>query len=298
MDNPKKYNQQPNKITLSRQQFSVIEKRIVYLIINRLDTGFDVNKDLFQNKEFSIPVKEIGEINYHRLKQESTRLQSRRITFIDNEDKQEFDSITPFPRVRYKNGILYVTMFADVMPHFVELKKGFTSYQLQAALSLNSTYSQRLYELLSKYKDTGVWNNVELEHLKQLLSIDGKYEKISAFKQYVLTPAQTELKKKTDISFTYELFKTGRRYTHITFKIHHRKPQQTTEPQKLTDKQARCKKYLDELGVKRADLQNKIIYKKQSEFWTWLKHYRQNKSKIDNPAGHLLKTLGIYKTKK
>ncbi|MFO7830177.1 MAG: replication initiation protein [Bacteroidales bacterium] len=298
MKKPQKYNQQPNKITLSRQRFSVIEKRIVYLIINRLDTGINVDQDLFKNKEFAIPVKEIGDINYHRLKQESERLQSRTISFIDNDNKQEFDRITPFPRIKYKDGILYVTLFSDILPHFLELKKGFTTYQLQAALSLNSTYSQRLYELLSKYKDTGIWNNVEIEYLKQLLSIENKYPGFGKFRERVLIPAQTELKEKTDISFTYELYKTGRRYTHITFKIHHKKPQQSTQPENLTEKQTRCKQYLDQFGIHDKKLRSSIINNKQAEFWKWLHFYKQNKENISTPAGHLLKSLGIYQTTK
>ena len=125
-----------------------------------------------------------------------------------------------------------------------------------------------------------------------------KYPKISMFRERILTPAQTELKNKTDISFTYELFKTGRKYTHITFNIHHKRPKQAKESKPLTDKQAKCKRYLEELGIHRKELQEIIIHKKQSEFWPWLKHYRENKAKIENPAGHLLKTLGIYKTAK
>ncbi len=299
MKKAKKYNRQPNKITLSRQQFSVIEKRIVYLIINRLDTGIDVNQNLFQNKEFTIPVKELGETNYKRIRAECDRLQNKKMGIPQDRDKYVFWNIVPFPEVKLtSDGILFITMYSTAVPYFIELKKGFTSYQLQAALSLTSIYSQRLYELLSKWKDTGIWNNVEIEYLKHLLSIEDKYKMISAFRSYVLNPAQTELKKKTDITFTYELYKTGRKYTHLTFKIHHKKPQQTTEPQNLTDKQAKCKRYLEELGIHRKDLQDTIIHKKQVEFWPWLKHYRENKASISNPAGHLLKSLGIYQTEK
>lgn len=299
MKEPTKYNRQPNKITLSRQQFSVIEKRIVYLIINRLDAGFNVDQDLFQNREFNIPVKELGETNYKRIRDECKRLRYKEMGIPQDGGKYIFWDINPFPEAKLtKDGILYIKMLDTAVPYFIELKRGFTKYQLKAALSLTSVYSQRLYELLSRYKDTGVWNNVEIEYLKHLLSIEGKYPKISMFRERVLNPAQSELQNKTDISFTYELHKTGRKFTHLTFKIHHRKPKQAKESKPLTDKQAKCKRYLEEIGIHRKDLQDTIIHKKQNEFWPWLKHYRENKASINNPAGHLLKSLGIYQTTK
>lgn len=299
MKKPKKYNQQPNEITLSRQRFSVIEKRIVYLIINRLDTGFNIDQDLFQNKEFNIPVKELGETNYKRIREECKRLRYKEMGIPQDGEKYVFWDINPFPEAKLtKDGVLSITMYSKAVPYFIELKKGFTTYQLKAALNLTSTYSQRLYELLSKYKDTGIWNNVEIEYLKQLLSIEGKYNEVSMFRERVLNPAQKELKNKTDLAFSYELHKTGRRYTHLTFKIHHRKPQQSTEPENLTDKQARCKQYLDQFGINDKNLQNSIIRNKQAEFWKWLHWYKQNKKTVNNPAGHLLKSLGIHQTTK
>ncbi|MFO7830164.1 MAG: replication initiation protein [Bacteroidales bacterium] len=299
MKKPKKYNQQPNKITLSRQKFNVIEKRIVYLIINQLDTGINVDEDLFQNKEFNIPVKELGETNYKRIREECKRLRYKEMGIPQEGDKYVFWDINPFPEAKLtNNGTLYIKMLDTAVPYFIELKKGFTTYQLKAALSLNSTYSQRLYELLSKYKDTGVWNNIEIVYLKRLLAIENKYPEISMFRQRVLNPAQKELKNKTDISFIYELYKTGRRYTHITFYIKYRKPQQSTEPENLTEKQERCKSYLDQFGIQDKKLQKSILHNKQAEFWKWLHWYKQNKENISNPAGHLLKSLGIYQTTK
>lgn len=284
-----KYNRQPNKIILSRQEFSKTEKRIIYLIINCLKTGIDVNKDLFQNEEFFISVKEIGEINYHRLKYESDKLSKRRIKFIDKDGNDEFDIITPFPRVKYKDGILQVTMFADILPYFIELKRGFTTYQLQAALDLDSIYSQRMYELLSKFKDTRIWNFVQVEYLRQLLAVEDKYIKIAMFRKRILDTAKNELAEKTELSFKYEFHKTGRKYTHVTFYIHCK--ENKPKPRSLNEKQIRCLKHLQQFGINDKKLQGIILNEKQPEFWSWLFQYRQNKDNIQNPAGHLIKTL-------
>ena len=48
----RQYNQQPNIITKSTDDMTLIEKRIMYLVINKLDTGFNLPKDSFKNLDF------------------------------------------------------------------------------------------------------------------------------------------------------------------------------------------------------------------------------------------------------
>lgn len=309
MNKTKSINRQPNQITLSRQEFTLIEKRIVYFVINRLkpEQSINVNYDPFRNIEITIPLKILSEFDYRQIRKATDKLQSRKIYFIDSEKKQEYRSIVPFPEVHYKGkeGIINITIFESIVPYFIELKKGFTEYQLKSALSLTSTITQKLYELLCRFKDTGNWQGIEISYLKKLLNIEGKYQMISAFRTYVLNASQRELKEKTDISFTYELRKTGRRFTHIDFKIHwnkgkdpFKKVDNYLKSQNLTDKQQRCKKYLDQFGIQDKKLRKSIINNKQAEFWKWLHFYKQNKANVHNPAGHLLKSLGIYQTTK
>ena len=289
-----KYNRQPNRITLSRQKFSVTEKRIVYLIINQLETDFNVDQDLFRNREFSVPIKELGETNYRRLRDECRRLRNKEIGIPNHDNKYTFWDVNPFPEARLnKDGTLFIKMLDTAVPYFIELKKGFTTYQLKAALTLTSVYSQRIYELLSKYKDTGIWQKVEIDYLKRLMAIEDKYPKIGMFRERVLNPAQNELKEKTEINFEYTLYKTGRKYTHITFNIHCKENKQSEQPKNLTEKQTRCLKYLEQLGITNKKLQNTILQDKHTEFWKWLHFYRQNKNNIQNPAGHLLKSLNV-----
>lgn len=212
-------NQQPNIITMSRQEFSTIEKRIVLYVINQMKTGFNINPDSFQNQTFTIPIANLKS-NYNEIKKSCRKLNSRQITLV-NEELDEVSFITPFPRVDYlgKSGIIKVWMFADVVPHFVELSKGYTKYPLEIALQLDSIYSQRMYEILCSKKDLGVWLNVDLEKLKHILNAE-KYERYSHFKQRVLDIAQKELDEKANIKFTYEPSrKEGKKVTHLDFHI-------------------------------------------------------------------------------
>jgi plasmid replication initiation protein len=212
-------NQQPNIITMSRQEFSTIEKRIVLFVINQMKTGFNINPDQFQNQVFTIPIANLKS-NYNEIKQSCRKLNTRQITLV-NEELDEVSFITPFPRVDYlgKSGVIKVWMFADVVPHFVELSKGYTKYPLEIALQLDSIYSQRMYEILCSKKDLGAWLNVDLEKLKHILNAE-KYERYSHFKQRVLDIAQKELDEKANIKFTYEPSrKEGKKVTHLNFHI-------------------------------------------------------------------------------
>jgi len=304
MEKLKTYNNQPNSLIQTRQEYSLLEKRIIYYIINELQNyqNFSINKTLFEDLEFNVNLKVLGVYNYQRIKREADNLMSRKIYPVNND--KEFHGFVLFPEVHYKSkeGIITVVLYKKAVKYLLELKQGFTNYQLKSALYLSRTTTQRLYELLSKYKDTGVWRKVDIDYLKKLLNIEGKYEKFSAFRTYVLEATKKEIESKTDINFSYELHKTGRQYSRITFYIKHIKSQPKhkklnkpqTELKELKEKQAKCKTYLDQLGITNQDLQNKIICEKQSGFWKWLNYYNQNKEKVNNPAGHLLASLGIY----
>ena len=212
----RKYNQQPNIITKSTDQMSLIEKRLMYLVINQMDTGFNIQEDLFKNVEFRIPSKELGESNYNRIREALGKLQGRRITMIDDYRKQKFNSIVPFPYVSIDKGSITIKMLGDVVPYFMELKNGFTKYELKAALSLNSVYSQKLYELLSRWKDKKEWE-VEVEELKLLL--DASTYRYTDFRRVCLEPAILEITEKTDLNVKYLAIKLGRKVGSIKFSI-------------------------------------------------------------------------------
>lgn len=212
-----------NTLINSRHEYSLIEKKIIYCIINQIDANMDVQKDLFENMYFSFPVSILGDdFQYKNLKEALKKLSTRNITGGDDK-KQHFFSITPIPKAEIKNGRINVSLYAEAVPYFVDLKKmGYTSYRLDVALSLTSVYSQRMFELLSRFRDTGKWYDVEIENLKYMLGIDKEksYTRLNNLINRVIEPARVELKEKTDLEFVYTLQKTGKKNTHISFDIY------------------------------------------------------------------------------
>ena len=230
----RQYNQQPNIITKSTDDMTVIEKRVLYLVINQLETGFNVQPDLFRNYDFTVPFSDLKETNYSRLKKSIEKLQTRAITLIDDDEKEEFERIIPFPYVKIKSGVVKLTMLANVVPYFLELKKGFTKYELAAALALTSVYSQKLYELLSRWKDKKEWF-VSLEELQKLLHAENY--KYAQFKQWCLDTATKELNEKTDLVVNWEAEKTGRSVSDIRFFIKNKASAEKEEANKAVSQE-------------------------------------------------------------
>lgn len=107
-------------------------------------------------------------------------------------------------------------------PYLLNISSNFTSYHLKYITKLKSYYSIRLYELLKQYQDNsgGGWWKVTLEKLKEILKIEiNQYKKYSHFKNKILLWAQKELALKTDIKFSFEEQKKGRKVDSIIFYI-------------------------------------------------------------------------------
>ena len=84
----------------------------------------------------------------------------------------------------------------------------------------------RMYEILKKHEFEGqVVLEVESQ-LKKWLGIKNKYPEYFEFKRCILIKAQKELKKYTDIAFTFETArKEGRKIVALKFKIYKNDPE-------------------------------------------------------------------------
>ncbi len=297
----KTQNTTPNKVIFSEFETTLIERRIMYLIVNYLEPAFNIDKGNMSNVKVQIPIKLLGDTNYTRIKEASEKLIGRKLKYIDDENRS-FKFIVPFPKIEYEEstGIINVTILDESLPLFLELKNGYTQYQIKAALSLTSTHAQRMYELLSRWKDVGIWLNVPIVEFRSLLSINDKYPQLVHLKTNILEHSKKELAAKTDIEFHYELKKTGRKFTHIDFYINwneSRDDYKDLEDAALDVKSKKCLEYLDKIGIKNQEYRTLILTEKQDEFWRWMYLVKTGKLKPKSLSGHLLSVLGISKKK-
>lgn len=225
---------QANQLSMARYDFSVIEKRCLYFVISEVRRLYvDTNKgqkDLFDNMRLLIPsdrlrglADEIKDV-YTALK----KLSDKSIE-IENEDEWIYTRWILQAKHDKKKDTYNVDVSNEILPYLVELAQSFTTYDLMVALTLKSTYSQRMYELCSQYKNrTNKTFFLELDKLRYLLKIEDKksYQNVAILKQKVLEVAQKEIqdlyeKGQCDLYFTYRVKDSkGRKILSYYFDIH------------------------------------------------------------------------------
>ena len=111
---------------------------------------------------------------------------------------------------------------SKLKPYLLQLKNQFTSYKLSNILSLKSTYSIRLYELMKKWQHLGHWE-CSVDDLRGFLGAKSvkSYSVYGNFKNRVLLPALEELNEKTDVQISFKEIKKGRSVERIEFTIRH-----------------------------------------------------------------------------
>ena len=214
---------QDNAITSARYEMSALEKNIIYMMMSQL------KKEDASDTIYYISVREL-------IDPTATR------NTYDDQTRPTENLIGRVLQIRRPNGnLLQVSMISSaeylagqgiveigldpkIRPFFFDLKKNFTAFQLHMALSLDSKYAKRIYEMLSQYKDLGSLKLELLELKRRLLLYDDKtgeeqYRNWSDFEKRILVTAQKEINAKTDLNITYKAIKQGRRFSDIEFKI-------------------------------------------------------------------------------
>jgi plasmid replication initiation protein len=122
-------------------------------------------------------------------------------------------------------GTLEISIDPKLRPYYGFLKSHFTTFQLDLAITLNSIYAKRMYEIFSMYKNLpDKVFRVSVDKLKlQLGLVDAtsgkdKYPLYAGFKRDVLGPA-AEINTATDLAFTYREIKRGRKVVELEFTI-------------------------------------------------------------------------------
>ncbi len=232
-----------NKLVEARYKLDIWETRIftkMLMIINKGDDDF---------KKYKIYLKDlVDDFNlgknqqaYPLLRQGARKLM-RKVFYlpykVDGVDRlfeaplvTGLDSaVTDGRAVRDDHLYIEVSFAPEMKPYLIQLKSQFTMYDARNILKLPSTYSIRIYELLKQYEKIGkrTFELDELKHIigvKEEIEVNGKkefkdsYPMYGNFRQRVLLKAQKDLKKYTDIQFTFEPKRTGRKTTHLIFYI-------------------------------------------------------------------------------
>lgn len=202
---------QDNVLTMARYEMTEAEKNLLYMVVA------SVRKEDPLTKMYQVSVKEMAEVTgqtelkFETYKQATRKLMTRVFeTTLPNGDVLQAGFIAS-ALYRKGTGTIQIELSQMVRPFYVDLNTRFTKVQLVAAISLNSTYAKRIYELLCMYKNMKDKTfRRDLIDLKTMLwVVDSKtgkdsYSNWTRFEKAVLEVATREINGHTDLSFTYK----------------------------------------------------------------------------------------------
>lgn len=203
------------KLTTVRDRIGIYGQRLILRLVEFATAegatqglNFKGKKDLrrvevglWGERSVTMPLTDLmgSSENYSAVKRSIRALQKELIEY-----EEEDGAWVCFPflgKVRIAAGQLTVKVEPELWRAFMDFRKGFRRFELEAALQLKSTYSLRLYKLMSEQGAKRLdW---QLDELKKMLGVADKYPRPRDFFVKVLEPAKAELDRMAPWSFTY-----------------------------------------------------------------------------------------------
>lgn len=307
---------QSHILTTAKYDYSVHEKRILYRLVELaqcevegLDFRRDCRKiehDLFGLIDVTLPISSLlngEEDKNHKVVKDALTKLSQKYFIYDRDELWEKINIVVFPKIQKRSSTVSFTIHPKIWDCILDFSKGFKKYELKTAMSFESAYSMRFYELMSGQK---LPISYTIDYLKSTFQIENKYKQINDFIKRVIEPAKKELDEKSPYSFEYKINKTGRKFTSITFfpiyqaknrdeDLETKKLQKQISPSSFLDRNVR--EYLkNQFGFSDMELKQNIelLRKAQSEIQDFIGFMSQVKPRANrarNGKGYLINSI-------
>ena len=218
-----------NALIQASYTLDLAQQRLILLaIIEARNTKQGITQDTLLEIHASSYAKQFNvndKTAYTVVKEASRGLFDRYVTYHDKNPKNGKDRSfncrwIDKSGVEPDSGIVYIRFTADVIPLVTRLESHFTSYEIARVASLTSGYAIRLYEILISWREVGKTPKYEIDDLRSKLGVEPKqYKTMSNFKARVLDHAIEQINQYTDITASYDQYKTGRAITGFSFKF-------------------------------------------------------------------------------
>ena len=164
---------QDNAITTARYSMSALEKNIMYMVMAQLGKN-DAADRYYRIYARDLMDRTNKEVRYAEFKEATSKLREREITILkDNGNILQIGLISSAEYIKGE-GIIEIGLDPKIRPYLFELKENFTTFELNMALSLNSKFAKRLYEMLAQFRSTKILRISVTELKERLKLIDSK----------------------------------------------------------------------------------------------------------------------------
>ena len=189
-----------NTIVEAKYKLSVREQKLLLYMISQLNHEDDEFTD------YTIHIKDVKELLnskntkwgniYSEFRTIIYNLKSKPFSILENDKEHILNWLDDVTMVR-NDGMIHFHFSKKLKPYLLQLKQNFTRYPLYNIITLKSSFSIRIYELLKQYETIGA-RKFSLPDLRTLLGIEkGSLKAYSNFKRLALLRPQEELMEKT-----------------------------------------------------------------------------------------------------
>lgn len=187
-----------------------------------------------QLKPYIITIKELSELlkvsesNLYRDIDEITDDIIKNPVFIKkvNKNQVKWIKIPWVSKCEYNSDIgVAIKLNDDLKPFLIRLKEHYTQYSLDSILTMKSTYSIRIFELLQEKIKTkligraGEYVEISVQELRECCDCEDKYKSFNNFKTRVIDAACKEINALTMFRVKYDYLKHGKSIVAIVFHV-------------------------------------------------------------------------------
>lgn len=260
-------NREPNSIVFAEQNYNGLEKDFVTIASSLLPSEEEASK-WPTDKEYkvSFPASSVRENNQERIKTALQNLNKKTIIVIDDKKKSaSFDSI--YPECSLENGTITIYIRGKYIVAFSKISSGYSVYEMEEYLSLQSPHPKRLFEMFSSFVNRDIRTfETESDILKKQLGLADKYiGRPIDFKRFIIEPSIEQINEKTRLSIGF-VSKRVKRKTHFIFSIDYKEGVRKTKELKEANSKPTPRQMTIEEGIENElnDLQ-KLAQKRARE---------------------------------
>ena len=277
---------QPTSVTFAKYRYTVHEKRIMYAIVNSLQSKLiyvkknkekaKIELEEFCKNDYYVELHKKDVLpknyqNYQVIKDSVNSLLKKVIEFPKFEKKETsvFTGLIQQAEMSKRGSTIKLKLSKDLLPILIFVANGYTKYALESAFNCNSSYTMRLYEFINQWRDQWKVNGfliIKESVLRDFLCLGERYTKSNDVKKYILDKSSSELKEKADIWFSIkEPIKEGRKVVGWKIQIH-KKKETKTQVKRLSRTTNEPKKPKKEPSLEEiASSKNKLVETLQKE---------------------------------
>jgi hypothetical protein len=210
---------QHNTLVNARFHMEEIETKIFISGLRRIRKN-DSEFSVFEIHKSEILPQVTGGKSYELIKDAVFRLADRIIKIENDRDKKrKLIAIPLISLCEYEEGTGLIKLLFNnsVRPYLLSLQGNFTSAEIKYLFKLKKHAAHRLYWLLKSnfYGNTTEFEK-DVDEIKEILGIEGKYPNFFDFDKRILKPAWEEIQN-TDIKYNYKPLKSGKAVKKIIF---------------------------------------------------------------------------------